>query len=183
LVALVGLLAMTAVSQAFSSLTAFTTLTLLVGYMILYRALMDTVGIPTTALTVEMLAPEQVPMGQGLVGVTRSIGASFGITVTSVFFERRYTWHQHQAYANYDHASPLHEASLHDLRLTLHSAGVESTSVESEMLKAIHQHMDTEAIAVSFQESFLFICLCFLLALIPMLCLLSRRLGLKTPES
>jgi cell division protein FtsW (lipid II flippase) len=72
---------------------------------------------------------------------------------------------------------------LHDLRLTLHSAGVESTSVEYEVLKAIHQHMDTEAIAVSFQESFGFICLCFLLALIPMLCLLSRRLGLKTPES
>jgi hypothetical protein len=43
--------------------------------------------------------------------------------------------------------------------------------------------MDTEAIAVSFQESFLFICLCFLLAIIPMLCLLSRRFGLKTPES
>ena len=182
LVALAGLLAMTAVSQAFASLTAFTTITLLVGYMILYRAFMDTVGIPTTALTVSMLAPEQVPMGQGLVGVTRSIGASFGITVTSVFFERRYTWHQHQAYAHYDHASPLHEAFLHDLRLSLHSAGVESTSVEYEVLKAIHQHMDTEAIAVSFQESFLFICLCFLLALIPMLCLLSRRLGLKTPE-
>ena len=151
--------------------------------MILYRAFMDTVGIPTTALTVEMLAPEQVPMGQGLVGVTRSIGASFGITITSVFFERRYSWHQHQAYTSYDNASPLHEASLHDLRLSFHSAGVESTSIEYEVLKTIRQHMDTEAIAVSFQESFFFICLCFLLAIIPMLCLLSCRLGPKIPES
>ena len=180
LVALGGLLAITLTSQAFASFTAATTIALLVGYMVLYRAFIDTVGIPTTALTVEMLAPEQVPMGQGLLGVMRSIGASFGITVTSVFFERRLTWHQQQAYANYDNTSLQHEASLHDLRLSLHSAGVESTSVEHEALETIRLHMDTEAIAVSFQESFWFISLCFLMAIIPMLCLLSRRLALKT---
>jgi MFS transporter, DHA2 family, multidrug resistance protein len=179
-VALAGLLALTAIFQALSSLTAVTTIALLVGYMILYRTFMDTVGIPITALTVEMLAPEQVPMGQGLLGVTRSIGASFGITLTSVFFERRYTWHQIQAYTNFDNASPLHEAPLNDLRLSLLSTGVEGTSVEHEVLETIRQQMDIEAIAVSFQESFFFICLCFLLAAIPMLFLLSRRFGLKT---
>jgi hypothetical protein len=43
--------------------------------------------------------------------------------------------------------------------------------------------MDIEAIAVGFQESFLFICLCFLLAMIPMLCLLSRRVTAQTPTA
>jgi hypothetical protein len=36
--------------------------------------------------------------------------------------------------------------------------------------------MDLEAIALGFQESFLLIGVCFLVAIVPMLCLLSRRL-------
>jgi DHA2 family multidrug resistance protein len=114
LVAIGGLLALTATFQAFSSVTVFTTLPVLVGYMILSRAFMDSVGIPITALTMQTLEAEQVRMGQGLLGVVRSIGSSFGVTVTSVFFERRRTLHQLQAYSTYDSAAPTHEAALHD---------------------------------------------------------------------
>jgi EmrB/QacA subfamily drug resistance transporter len=181
LVAIAGLLALTAVFHALSSVSALTTLTVLVGYMILYRTFMDTVGIPITALTMQTLGPEQARMGQGLLGVMRSIGASFGVTVTSVFFERRRTWHQFQAYTTYDSASPAHEAILSDLRLPLHNAGVIDTAADQEALGAIQAQMDIEAIALSFQESFLFICLCFLLAIGPMFCLLSRRWTLQTP--
>jgi DHA2 family multidrug resistance protein len=179
LVALGGLLALTLVFQAFASVTALTTLTALVGYMLLYRAFMDTVGTPITALTVQTLAADQVRMGQGLVGVVRSIGASFGVTVTSVFFERRRTLHQFLLSANYNDASPAHEAMLHDLRLGLSDAGVLGTTAEHMALDTIHQQMEIEAIAASFRDSFLFICLCFLLAMGPMLYLLSRYHRLK----
>ena len=121
------------------------------------------------------LAPEQGRMGQGLLGVVRSIGASFGVTVTSVFFERRRAWHQHQAYALYDNTSPTHEATLHDLRLSLHQAGAVGAVGEQEALNVLRQEMDIEAIAAGFRESFLLICLCFLLAIGPMLWLLLRR--------
>jgi DHA2 family multidrug resistance protein len=180
LVAIGGLLALTATFQAFSSVTVFTTLPVLVGYMILSRAFMDSVGIPITALTMQTLEADQVRMGQGLLGVVRSIGSSFGVTVTSVFFERRRALHQLQAYSTYDSAAPTHEAALHDLRLVLHDAGVGGDGMEQMALGALRQQMDLEAIAAGFQESFLLICLCFLLAIVPMGGLLSRRLRPKT---
>ena len=181
LVALGGLLAMTVIFQAFSSVTALTTITALVGYMILSRAFMDSVGIPITSLTVRTLAPDQVRMGQGLLGVVRSIGSSFGVTVTSVFFERRYALHQFLGYATYDSASATHETALRDLRLIFHDAGVLGTEANQTALGTLRQQLDIEAIATSFQESFLLICLCFLLAMGPMLCLLSRGVRPRTP--
>jgi DHA2 family multidrug resistance protein len=175
-VAIAGLLIMVAIFQAFATVTAVTTVTVLVGYLILYRAFMDTVGIPITSLTLQTLPADEARMGQGLLGVLRSIGASFGVTVTSVFFERRRVHHQLHFYSHYDYTSPTHESTLQDVRRWLHDAGILGAASEQEALEAIRQQMDIEAIAVGFQESFLFICLCFILAIGPMLCLLSRRL-------
>ncbi len=182
-VAIAGLLTMMVIFQAFASVTVFTTVAVLLAYNILYRVFMDTVSIPITILALRTLAVDQVRMGQGLLGVIRSIGASLGVTVTSVFFERRRTWHQHQLYATYDSNSPAHDATLHELRLALHQAGVPAATRDQEALGAIRQELDVEAIAVSFRESFLLICLCFLLAIGPMLWLCYRRAHLHEPVS
>jgi EmrB/QacA subfamily drug resistance transporter len=176
LVAIGGLLTMVAIFQAFASVTVVTTVAALIGYLILYRAFMDTVGIPITSLTMQTLPVDEVRMGQGLLGVLRSIGASFGVTVTSVFFERRRTQHQFHAYSNYDQTSASHGSTLHEMRQWLHDAGILGTTGDQEALETIRHQMDIEAIAIGFQESFLLICLCFVMALGPMLCLLSRRL-------
>jgi DHA2 family multidrug resistance protein len=125
---------------------------------------------------VQTLTADQVRMGQGLLGVVRSIGASLGVTVTSVFFERRRAHHQLQAYSNYDPASATHESTLQDIQRWLHDAGIVGTRGDQEALETIRQQMDIETMAISFQESFLFIGLCFIIAMGPMLCLLSRRL-------
>ena len=175
------MLALFLIFQAFSSVTVLTTVTALVGYMILSRACMDTVGIPITSLTMQTLAADQRRMGQGLLGVVRSIGSSLGVTVTSVFFERRRTLHQFFGYATYDSASSMHETALSDIRLSLREAGVPATEVHQTALGTLRQQLDIEAIATSFQESFLLICVCFLLAMGPMLCLLSKRVRLRTP--
>jgi DHA2 family multidrug resistance protein len=183
LVAIGGLLAMMAIFHAFSSVTALTAVTALVGYMILYHALLDTVGIPITLLTVQTLAADQVRMGQGLLGVVRSIGASFGVTVTSVFFERRRVLHQLLGYATYDSAASTHDVALRDLHLSLHAAGVLGPEAHQTALGTLREQLDIEAIAAGFQDSFLLICVCFLIAVGPMLCLLSRggRLRISAP--
>ena len=69
-----------------------------------------------TALNVQMLPPEDVRMGQGLMGVTRNIGASLGVTVTSVFFERRRAAHQLVSYHEYDAMAPTHTRAVDDVR-------------------------------------------------------------------
>jgi hypothetical protein len=181
LVAIGGLLSMMVIFQAFASVTAYTTIPALIVYLILYRAFMDTIGIPITTLTVRSLPADEVRMGQGLLGVLRSIGASFGVTVTSVFFERRRTYHQFHAYSNYDDASPMHAEAMQDIHLSLHQAGISGPTGNQEALDAIRQQMDIEAIEAGFRESFLLICVCFLIAIVPMLCLLSRRLRATAP--
>jgi hypothetical protein len=100
-----------------------------------------------------------------------------------VFFERRRTWHQHQLYTTYDSDSPAHDATLDELRLALHQAGAPAATQDQEAMGAIRQELDVEALAVSFRESFLLICLCFLLAMGPMLWLCRRRAHLHEPVS
>ena len=70
-VAIAGLLIMVAIFQAFASVTAVTTIPVLLVYLILYRAFMDTVGIPVTSLTLQTLPADEARMGQGLLGVIR----------------------------------------------------------------------------------------------------------------
>jgi hypothetical protein len=82
------------------------------------------------------------------------------------------------AYATYDSASVMHQTAVNELHLLLGQAGVLGSTADEAALGAIRQQMDVEAIAVGFRDSFFLICVCFLVAMIPMLCLLRHRLRL-----
>ncbi len=170
-----GMMALSAIFYAFASVTVLTTVAVLVGYIILYRICMNAIFTPLTVLTVRMLEGDQLPMGQGLLGVVRSIGAGLGVTITSVIFERQRAVHQLLAYHTYDSTSLAHEATLRELKLVLHQAGMMGATADQAALRAIRQQMDIEAIAAGFQDSFLFIGGCFLLASLPIAWFLSRR--------
>ena len=58
-------------------------------------------------------------MGQGLMGVVRSIGGLLGVTITSVLFERRRASYQLFAYQTYDSAALAHGETMSDLRRLL----------------------------------------------------------------
>ena len=145
------------------------------GYVILYRICMMGAVLPLAVLTVQTLDTEDVRMGQGLLGLVRSIGSSLGVTVTSVFFERRRVLHQLLAYSRYDNASPEHHDTLNELKQYLHQAGMTGSTVDRAALGTIRRQMDIEAVAAGFRDSFLLICLCFLFASLPMIYLLFRR--------
>ncbi|MBI3325233.1 MAG: DHA2 family efflux MFS transporter permease subunit [Nitrospinae bacterium] len=169
LMAICGLTALTIIFYAFSSVGVLTTVGVLVGYIILERVCMYAVFTPLTALTIQILHVSQVRMGQGLLGVVRNIGASLGLTVTSVFFERRRASHQLLAYDTYAAASPGHHAMMRELKLSLHEAGIIGPSADRMALGTIRQQMDIEAITAGFQDSFLLLSGFFLLASIPVL--------------
>jgi EmrB/QacA subfamily drug resistance transporter len=169
------MLALAAIFYAFSSVTALTTVGVIVGYLILHRICMMGGITPLVVLTVQSLKEEQVRMGQGLLGVVRSIGASLGVTLTSVFFERQRILYQLAAYHTYDNTSPLHQETLRELKLFLHQAGITGSAADQAALRTIRHQMDIDAIAAAFQDSFLLISLCFLLASMPMLYLFTRR--------
>jgi DHA2 family multidrug resistance protein len=176
LLALAALLTLTAVFYSLSTVTVLTTVSVLVGYIIIYRTCMFAVFTPLTALNVQTLEANQVRMGQGLLGVVRNIGGSLGVTVTSVFFERRRASHQLLAYDAYTTGNSEHDAMMHTLKHTLHEAGVVGPAADRTALGAIRREMDIEAIAAGFRESFLLLALFFILGCIPLLCLLVPRL-------
>ncbi|PON16909.1 hypothetical protein C2W62_16015 [Candidatus Entotheonella serta] len=98
LVVITMMLALSIIFYSFFSVTALTAITAIIGYVILYRICMIGTVTPLTVLTVESLEANQVRMGQGLMGVVRSIGGLLGVTITSVIFERRRALHQLLAY-------------------------------------------------------------------------------------
>lgn len=175
LVVMGGVVALTGIFYSFTGFSAATTVGVLVGSIILYRICMYAINIPLAALTVEVLEENQVRMGQGLVGVIRGIGGSLGVTVISVFFERRRVVHQLLAYDTYDSTSPVHGATLRGLKRFLHEGGLVDSVVDQAALRTIRRQMDVEAIALGFRESFVLIGVCFLLASLPMVGLLRQR--------
>jgi DHA2 family multidrug resistance protein len=175
LLIIMGLLALTVVFRLFSSVSALTTSGVLVGYIILYRVCLFSINTPLTALNVRIHRPDEVRMGQGLLGMVRNIGAALGVTVTSVIFDRQRRYHQLLAYSTYDAFSPQHIDTSREIGLSLHNAGIGESSIGSMILSTLRRQMDVEAIAAGFRDSFFAIGFCFLLAMLPML-FLTRRL-------
>ena len=174
LVVIGTMIALGVIFFSFSSVTALTAMTVIVGYVILYRVCMNGSVTPLTVLLAQRLGTEQVRMAQGLLGVVRSVGSVLGVTVTSVFCERRRALHQLTAYDTYNLSSLEHQKTLYDLKLILHKAGIAGSSSDLAALGAIRRQMDIEAITLAFQDRFVFICVCFLLASMPMLYLFIR---------
>jgi DHA2 family multidrug resistance protein len=175
LLALCALLMLTTVFYSLSTVTVLTTVGTLVGYIIIYRTCMFAAFTPLTALNVQTLEAGQVRMGQGLLGVVRNIGGSLGVTITSVFFERRRAAHQLLTYDAYAVGTPEHGAMMQTLKQTLHDAGVVGATADQTALGAIRREMDIEAIAGGFRESFLLLALFFILGCMPLVCLLVLR--------
>jgi DHA2 family multidrug resistance protein len=175
LLALGGLLILTAVFYSLSTVTVLATVGVLVGYIILYRTCMFAVFTPLTALNVQTLEPSQVRMGQGLLGVVRNIGGSLGVTITSVFFERCRASHQLLAYDDYASGTSEHSAMMQTLKQTLHESGFAGAEADRMALGAIRREMDIEAIAAGFRDSFLLLALFFTLGCIPLVTLLFSR--------
>ena len=163
------MLCLTVIFYSFSSVTGLTAVAVIVGYVILYRICIMGSVTPMTVLTVHTLEADQVRMGQGLLGVVRSIGGLIGVSLTSVFFERQRVTHQLAAYHSYDSTSLAHAETVHELQRWLLQAGIVGATAERAALGTLRRQMDVDAIAAGFQSSFFLSCTCFLLASLPML--------------
>jgi DHA2 family multidrug resistance protein len=163
------------VFNVFSTLTALTTVGTMVTYIIAYRLCLFSINTPITALNVTILDHDQVRMGQGLLGMIRNIGASLGVTVSSVIFESFRIQHQLHAYTDYNAALPAHRALFDEIARSLRHSGINESEVSAMTLRAIRQQMNVEAVTAGFRDTFFSISFCFLLAMIPMF-FISRRI-------
>jgi DHA2 family multidrug resistance protein len=164
-----GLGLLTGVFQLFATVSAFTTSGVLIGYIILYRVCLFSIQTPLTSLNVQMLEPDQLRMGQGVLGTVRNIGAALGVTITSVIFEHRRISHQLLSYSAYNLASPEHVYTLREVEHALRAAGIHETDVPTIALRALRQQIDIEAVAAGFRDSFFAMSVCFLLAMLSLI--------------
>jgi DHA2 family multidrug resistance protein len=169
LMVLAGLCLLTGVFQLFATVSPLTTAGTLVVYIILYRVCLFSIQTPETSLNVQILGPEQIRMGQGLLGTVRNIGAALGVTVSSVIFERRQVYHQLLSYTDYNIAAADHLPTVRAVTQTLHEAGIVEAEIPTMTLRALRQQIDTEALAAGFRDSFFLISFFFLLAMVPLL--------------
>jgi DHA2 family multidrug resistance protein len=175
LVVLGALVTLTVVFYTFSGITPLTSVGALIVYIIFYRICIFAINNPLSALNVRVLGNTHIRMGQGLLGVVRNIGAGLGVTVTSVVFERRRVAHQLGLYSLYDESSSAHVTTLRELKQVLQQSGMLGAAADRAALRTIQRQIDIGAIAAGFSESFLFICLCFFLAAIPMVLSLRKQ--------
>ncbi len=168
------MLAGSVIFYAFSSVTTLTAVGV-VFYVMLYRICIMGTHTPITVVTVQMLEADQVRMGQGLLGVVRSIGGILGVTITSVLFEQRRAAHQLASYHAYDSASLAHGDVLQALKHFIYQAGIDGPVADRAALNAIRQQMDLEAITAGFQIGFFYACICFLIGCVPMFYLFLRQ--------
>ena len=161
--------------QLLSTVSTLTTSGVLVGYIILYRVCLFSSQIPMTSLNVQILEPDQIRMGQGLLGTVRNIGAALGVTITSVIFERRRTAYQLLSYGAYDSASVEHLPTVQTIEQMLQGAGIGETERPAMALRVIQQQIDLEALATGFRDSFFIISFFFLLAMVPLIGVVSQR--------
>ena len=168
LVIIAMMLSGSVIFYSFSSISGLTAIAVVVGHVILYRICIMGTHTPITVLAVQTLEADQVRMGQGLLGVVRSIGGLIGVTVSSVLFERQRALYQLSAYHTYNSASLAHDDTLHELKRFLHLSGIMGPTADRAALSAIRQQINIEAIAVGFQSGFLLACACFLIASLPM---------------
>lgn len=173
---LIGFSLLVFVFRLFASVSALTASGVLIGYIILYRMCLFSINTPITALNVQIQKADQVRMGQGLLGMVRNIGASLGVTVSSVIFERRRVYHQLLAYTTYNAASPQHTDTAEEIARSLHDSGFNEAEINAATLRTIRRQMDTEAVAAGFRDSFFAFGFCFLLAMLPMLLITRRRM-------
>jgi MFS transporter, DHA2 family, multidrug resistance protein len=169
LMVLLALLLLTGVFQLLSTVSTLTTSGVLVGYIILYRVCLFSIETPMTSLNVQILDPDQIRMGQGLLGTVRNIGAAVGVTITSVIFERRRIAYQLLSYAAYDSTSVEHLPTVQAIEHVLRGAGIGETEIPSMALRTLQQQIDREALATGFRDSFFLISFCFLLAMVPLI--------------
>jgi hypothetical protein len=97
-----------------------------------------------------------------------------------VIFERRRTAYQLLSYAAYDNTSAEHLPTVQAIEYGLLGAGIGETERPAMALRVIQQQIDLEALATGFRDSFFIINFCFLLAMVPLIGVRTRRQHLRS---
>lgn len=162
-----GMLVFAGSSWLTAGLTIHTSFALLAWWAVLSRVGLGLVFPALTASSIQVLPPEMVGQGSGLVNFTRQLGGAFGVNLLAVMLERRTLFHADALTAS---QTGNHAATMTFLERTLHrleAAGLPDFQQMPVALSHLSQAIVSEAGTLAFQDGFIVVAIVFLAALGP----------------
>jgi EmrB/QacA subfamily drug resistance transporter len=162
-----GMLVFAGSSWLTAGLTIHTSFALLAWWAVLSRVGLGLVFPALTASSIQVLPPEMVGQGSGLVNFTRQLGGAFGVNLLAVMLERRTLFHADALTAS---QTGNHAATMIFLERTLHrleAAGLPEFQQMPVALSHLSQAIVSEAGTLAFQDGFIVVAIVFLAALGP----------------
>jgi MFS transporter, DHA2 family, multidrug resistance protein len=121
------------------------------------------VFVPFATISVDPIPNEEMGYATSITGLTRNIGASFGISIAATLLARRDQIHQNRLVAHVNSTNPNFTHMLSALERSLVSQGYSLTTASQQALGEVYKIVQHQASVLSYLDSFRILAVLFIL--------------------
>ncbi|MGH9449771.1 MAG: DHA2 family efflux MFS transporter permease subunit [Terriglobia bacterium] len=130
---------------------------------VLMGAGLSFVFVPFATISVDPIPNEEMGYATSITGLTRNLGAGFGISVAATMIQRRKQVHQSRLVAHINATNPLSSSMLSAMQHHLHLAGSSLSTANHQSLAAIYAIVLRQASVLSYMDAFRLLAVLFVL--------------------
>ena len=121
------------------------------------------VFVPFATISVDPIPNEEMGYATSITGLTRNLGAGFGISISATLLDRRDQVHQMRLAARVSSTNPLTANLLSALQAYFHRGGADLSTAGHQALGALYSVVQVQASVLSYLDAFRFLAAMFLL--------------------
>lgn len=137
------------------------------------------VFVPFATITVDPIPNEEMGFATSITGLTRNLGAGFGISIAATMLQRRDQIHQVRLAAHVNPSNPRFTALLSALQAHFHQEGASLSSSRHQAVGAVYGIVRHQASVLSYLDSFRILAILFV-AVLPLVWIM-RKPSFKKP--
>ncbi|MGH9401524.1 MAG: DHA2 family efflux MFS transporter permease subunit [Terriglobia bacterium] len=112
------------------------------------------VFVPFATITVDPIPNEEMGFATSITGLTRNLGAGFGISIAATLLERRNQVHQVRLVAHLNPSNPKFIGLLSALQNHFHQEGASLSTAQRQAMRALYSIVQHQASVLSYLDSF-----------------------------
>ncbi|MDE3179849.1 MAG: DHA2 family efflux MFS transporter permease subunit [Acidobacteriota bacterium] len=120
------------------------------------------VFVPFATISVDPIPNEEMGYATSITGLTRNLGAGFGIAISATMLQRRDQVHQSRLVAHVNPTNPLSQGMLSALQHYFHLSGADLSGASHQSLGAIYKLVLHQASVLSYLDSFRLLAVLFI---------------------
>ncbi len=127
------------------------------------RAGMAFLWVPMNVMAFYFVPREKTNSATGLINLARNIGGSIGISLVTTMLDRRAQFHQNRLVDHLQPGNPVYQSALHHTAARFTAHGIDAIQATIEARRLLYQHLQRQAMMLSFVDNFRFmslLCLC-----------------------